>query len=227
VADAAGENAVRLTNFGGPIAGTPRWSPDGQRIAFDARPDGNSDICIVSVAGGKVTQLTQEPGSDDVAAWSYDGKRVYFSSDRSGRFEIWYVPASGGEAVQVTRNGGRSVVASPDGRWLYYRRSGPQAPIYRIHSDGSDDAEVVPENVLLLNYTTTSSGLWFVRPPGPTRSYWSLQERRFSDGNVREVRKLDFRPDILNLSLSPDQRYALVTRPDPRGTDLLLVENFR
>jgi hypothetical protein len=44
---------------------------------------------------------------------------------------------------------------------------------------------------------------------------------------VREVRKLDFRPDILNLSLSPDQRYALVTRPDPRGTDLLLVENFR
>ena len=25
-----------LTNMGGPVTGTPRWSPDGREIAFDS-----------------------------------------------------------------------------------------------------------------------------------------------------------------------------------------------
>jgi len=29
------------------------------------------------------------------------------------------------------------------------------------------------------------------------------------------------------LSVSPDERYVLVTKPDQNGTDLMLVENFR
>jgi Tol biopolymer transport system component len=41
VADANGENALQLTNFGGPVPGTARWSPDGNQIAFDARPEIN------------------------------------------------------------------------------------------------------------------------------------------------------------------------------------------
>ena len=52
VADASGENGVPLTSFNGPIAGTPRWSPDSRQIAFDGRPDGNSDIFVVPAAGG-------------------------------------------------------------------------------------------------------------------------------------------------------------------------------
>ena len=35
VCDTAGSNLVQLTSFGGPMVGTPRWSPDGRRIAFD------------------------------------------------------------------------------------------------------------------------------------------------------------------------------------------------
>jgi hypothetical protein len=29
------------------------------------------------------------------------------------------------------------------------------------------------------------------------------------------------------VSHSPDERYALITKPDLRGTDLLLIDNFR
>jgi len=30
------------------MAGTPRWSPDGQQIAFDFDPEGHPDIYILS-----------------------------------------------------------------------------------------------------------------------------------------------------------------------------------
>jgi hypothetical protein len=35
------------------------------------------------------------------------------------------------------------------------------------------------------------------------------------------------RPDGLQLSVSPDERYVLLTRLDSSGTDLQLVNNFR
>jgi hypothetical protein len=50
---------------------------------------------------------------------------------------------------------------------------------------------------------------------------------RRGDAESREVMKLDFPPGSnLNLSLSPDGRYALLTKADERGTDLLRVEHF-
>ena len=45
-AGADGGNLMPLTAMGtlGTFAGTPRWSPDGLEIAFDARPRNNPDI---------------------------------------------------------------------------------------------------------------------------------------------------------------------------------------
>jgi hypothetical protein len=39
---------MQLTNIGGASTGTPRWSPDGQEIAFDSMDGTNRDIYIVS-----------------------------------------------------------------------------------------------------------------------------------------------------------------------------------
>jgi Tol biopolymer transport system component len=36
VADITGENALALTQFGGPVPGSARWSPDGRDVVFDA-----------------------------------------------------------------------------------------------------------------------------------------------------------------------------------------------
>ena len=227
VADANGENATAVTNFNGPIAGTGRWSPDSRQIVFDSRPDGNSDIFVVSRGGGPVKQLTRTPGEDARPAWSHDGRWIYFSSDRTGRSEIWRMSADGGEPGQITRNGGVVVVASSDGQHLFYKRSMNSGPIYDIHPDGTGDTVFVAETTFaVLPYTTTASGLWWLSSPIDGRSYWSLRMLRFADRKFVEAAKLEF-GSSLNVSVSPDEHYLLMTKGDTSGTDLLLVNNFR
>ncbi len=53
-----GRNPQQLTSFKGPAAGTPRWSPDGDRIAFDSIATGNPDIYTISADGSKLRRLT-------------------------------------------------------------------------------------------------------------------------------------------------------------------------
>jgi len=228
VADANGENATALTSFNGPIAGTGRWSPDSRLIAFDSRPDGNSDIFVVPAGGGPVRQLTRTPGEDARPSWSGDGRSIFFSSDRTGRNEIWRIPADGGDAVQVTRDGGAVVVVSLDGQHLFYKRSLNSGPIYDIHPDGTGDTMIVPEQTFaVLPYTATATGLWWVATPTQDRNYWSIRMLRFGDRKIVEVTKLESFPFALNMSVSPDERYVLLTKPDTSGTDLQIVNNFR
>jgi Tol biopolymer transport system component len=224
VCAADGSNAVQLTHVGGPVTGTPRWSPDGRRIAFDSRPAGNADIFVIGAEGGALRRLTDQPGEDARPAWSPDGKWIYFSSDRSGRQEIWRMPADGGQAVQITKKGGYSALASSDGQWLYYQGlDGQYSSLRKIRSDGGSDSEAIPLSVGRLAYTVTPAGVYFV--PRSSQDGFSLQMFRFATGKVAELVKLDYLPG-LGLSVSPDERYVLLTKPDQSGADLMLVENF-
>jgi Tol biopolymer transport system component/tRNA A-37 threonylcarbamoyl transferase component Bud32 len=225
VCDAEGGNPAQITHFGGPIAGTPHWSPDGRQIVFDARPDGNADIFVVNSEGGGLRRLTQSPGEDARPDWSPDGKFVYFSSNRSGPAEIWRIPSAGGDAVQVTRHGGFAVRASRDGQWLFYVPVQAYAPVWRIHPDGSEDGQVSSLRTYGNAMAVTANAFYGSTTTGPPFSY-SVQALRFADGKTSQVLPLDFSPG-LGLSLTPDEHYLLLTKPDLKGTDLMLVEGFR
>jgi dipeptidyl aminopeptidase/acylaminoacyl peptidase len=69
----------------GPRDGSPRWSPDGSRIAFTrAAKKGESfeppQIYVISTAGGEAIALTDLPGGAGGHSWSPDGKTVAFAS---------------------------------------------------------------------------------------------------------------------------------------------------
>src|ERR1700737_4418539 len=64
VCDSDGSNALQLTSFGGPQATTPRWSPDGGRIAFDSDAEGEYDIWVIGANGGKPQRMTTHPAND-------------------------------------------------------------------------------------------------------------------------------------------------------------------
>jgi len=62
---------------------TPRWSPDGMKIAFASDREKNNQIWIISATGGEAFQLTKlEDGVSGSLAWSPDGKKIAFSAPR-------------------------------------------------------------------------------------------------------------------------------------------------
>ncbi|RKY63877.1 MAG: hypothetical protein DRP99_03205 [Candidatus Latescibacterota bacterium] len=79
---------------------TPRWSPDGRRIALSLAREGERDIAILDTTTGEVLYLASD-GEDRDPAWTEDGKLV-FSSDVSGIFNIYLVDLSSGEARRLT-----------------------------------------------------------------------------------------------------------------------------
>ena len=117
---------------------------------------------------------------------------------------------------------------SHDGEHLFYKRAVASGPIFDIHPDGRGDTLLVPEETFaILPYTASATGLWWVSTPTHDRNYWSIRMLRFADRKIVEVTRLESLAYALNISVSPDERYVLLTKPDVSGTDLLLVNNFR
>jgi Tol biopolymer transport system component len=56
----------------------PRWSPDGQRIAFTSRRTGDYELWIINRDGSGLRQLSQS-GGGHYAPWSADGSMIAYS----------------------------------------------------------------------------------------------------------------------------------------------------
>ena len=61
----------------------PRFSPDGNWIAFSSNRAGNDDVYVVAATGGKPRQVTFHSAPDTVSGWSPDGKKIIFASSRA------------------------------------------------------------------------------------------------------------------------------------------------
>jgi len=58
---------------------TPRWRPDGRRLAFCSnRADDATQIYTIELAGGEARKLTSLPYGASAPAWSPDGRRIAF-----------------------------------------------------------------------------------------------------------------------------------------------------
>jgi Tol biopolymer transport system component len=209
--------------MGAQSTGTPRWSPDGQRIAFDSNLEGNFEIYVIPASEGKAQRLTSHPANDQVPSFSRDGMWVYFSSNRSGEDRIWKMPASGGEATQVTHNAGYVASESPDGSHLYYTQTtGAPSALWRLSTSGGQPFKVL-EGVASRAFVVLEQGIYYLeRPIHQSR----LQFFNFATGRSTTVAH-ELGDTYNYLTVSPDGRTILYTRVDSSVDDLMLVENFR
>ena len=74
-----GGTAKRLTAMAGNET-LPRFSPDGKWLAFSSTQNGNADIYMMPVGGGKIIQLTWHDANDLVDSWSWDSEKIYFTA---------------------------------------------------------------------------------------------------------------------------------------------------
>jgi dipeptidyl aminopeptidase/acylaminoacyl peptidase len=83
---ADGTDEIQLTR-GTDGESSPRWSPDGSRVAFlaDRSEDRPGQIHLLRTAGGEAQALTDHPTSVGSIQWSPDGTWIYFvaADDRS------------------------------------------------------------------------------------------------------------------------------------------------
>jgi Tol biopolymer transport system component/predicted Ser/Thr protein kinase len=79
-AKADGSERRQLT-FAPMVSGLPRWSPDGQRVAFSARTPGTQwKIYAVPAQGGTAEQLIAANSEELDPAWSADGTSLVFGA---------------------------------------------------------------------------------------------------------------------------------------------------
>jgi tricorn protease len=134
----------------------PRFSPDGNWIAFSSNREGNYDVYVIPAAGGKPRQLTYHSADDNVVGWSPDGKRVVFTSSRgNGVFPtvltLWEVPVDGGIERPVPTDWGAWASYSPDGGRMAFTRH--PAVWSRKHYRGSYAADLWVMDVAAKKFT--------------------------------------------------------------------------
>jgi len=77
--DADGGNHHPLTT-GNRKDTSPRWSPDGTRIAFLAEVEGRVQLMVRWIASGQTAQLTNGTESPDEISWSGDSRSLVFTA---------------------------------------------------------------------------------------------------------------------------------------------------
>jgi tricorn protease len=97
---ADGGIAFRITAMDGK-EWLPRFSPDGNWIAFTASQNGRENVFVMPASGGEIKQLTFHEATDNVDSWSWDSKWIYFSSDRYNLFSTYRISVSGGTPQRV------------------------------------------------------------------------------------------------------------------------------
>lgn len=104
------------------ITAFPTLSPAGNLMAYasDREGNGNLDIWVQQVSGGKPLRLTNHPADDWFPCFSPDGSQIAFRSDRDGG-GIYLIDALGvgGEPRRIADRGILPRF-SPDGQWISY-----------------------------------------------------------------------------------------------------------
>ncbi len=139
--DSTGGDKRRLTNFASGFTAHPKFSPDGQFIAFDARPEGLSRIYLMNNDGGNLRVVSALGLNAYAPSWSEDGSTLFFSQESEHGLSLF--------ACEIERNPCREL----DLHDVYYARvsSGEDAyfirpnhdGLWRAQLDGTDDPELI------------------------------------------------------------------------------------
>ena len=120
----------------------PRFSPDGTKILFESKREGDWELFVMDSDTGKnIVPVTQNEKTERNGSWSRDGKKILFESIRDGNFEIYVIDADGANPVNLTNHKKSDTFPrwSPNGRRIAFvsTRDGNKE-IYVMDANGAN-----------------------------------------------------------------------------------------
>ncbi|MCH8828977.1 MAG: PD40 domain-containing protein, partial [Planctomycetes bacterium] len=101
----------------------PRFSADGQTVAFMGNYDGNPDLYTIPISGEQPRRITHHPASERLCDWTPSGELLFYSNGLSNmrrQSNLFTVSATGGLPRKLRVPYGTVAAISPDGNWLAY-----------------------------------------------------------------------------------------------------------
>lgn len=124
---------------------TPRFSPDGRKLAFAFAREGQRDIAVVELDADSTDPIgwplrvgIATPGTDRDPAWSADGTELVFASDFSGIFNIYALHLETRALRQLTNTIGGAFNPSvgPEGEVVFAAYTAAGFEIRRLQEEG-------------------------------------------------------------------------------------------
>ncbi len=127
----------------------PRYSPDGQRIAYISDSSGSFEIWTSSAQGLNAVQITNFGGAfTNNPRWSPDGSQIVFDSRPDGYSDIFTINSEGGTPRRLTSGAVNNIAPSfsSDGRRIYYGSDASGAwQIWRIPASGGQPEQITAQ----------------------------------------------------------------------------------
>ena len=88
---------------------TPRFSPDGRRVAYGAFGEGrsSSDLWVTELEGGATQRLTDDDGDSNDPQWGAEGMAIAYSANAPGGKDLFLRKLGGGESIVLAARSGR------------------------------------------------------------------------------------------------------------------------
>lgn len=155
---------------------SPRFSPDGSRIAFTRRdPHDHTSVVVTDATGRSVLASFRRQFSDGSLSWSPDGKRIYFTQAEITRgFDLYqdiYVHDLDQDRTTRLSKGERlgEVQLSPDGKLFAAVQSGAGSQNLVIFENPAGPENPKPSSVTRYQEERVSAPRW--SPDGRMLSY--------------------------------------------------------
>ena len=142
-ADEKGSGLRRLTDFRAGFTAHPRYSPDGTKIAFDARPGDTAKIYIMNFDGSSLLEVSAGDVNRYAPTWRPDGDGLIYAKETSGSLELWTFDLATKSETQLTKTGGYFGYMTMGGVLYHVRPNKPG--IWRLTKADNKPELVLPD----------------------------------------------------------------------------------
>ncbi len=119
----------------------PSWAPDSKSIVFSYRENGATNLYTYDIPTRTLKQITSTHNRDISPVYSGDGRYLYYSSNDDGTSRIWRIRTGGSSRAEpMFVEAVTGFQPSPDGKWLYFLRTGEDLTLVRRNlEDGATE----------------------------------------------------------------------------------------